>query len=205
MSQLSTLVQWGLLFVGCFFPFSLSPGFANYRSRCALGLDRPNGSSWALRGGEHATRSRMQESEQHTLAERQPLERFKCRHHRCWTVPVSTLGFDSQQLLFLSPCYQNSCIACWHGYRATGGGGKLLILRDVGWSAGPPSSGFVTTDKRAVLIFSRYKSPSEYFSMMLFDWVAFECSSYLIFIYLFIYCAFPLGHNNRYKADCAAI
>lgn len=204
MSQLSTLVQGGLLSVHCFY---LSPGFTNYRNRCGLGLDGPNGSSWALQGGEHAERSRMQESEQHILAERQPLEHFKCKHHHCWTVPLSTPGFDSQQLLFLSPCYQNSCNASWHGFGATGG--KLHVLRDGGWSASAASSGFVTTD-RAVLIFYRYKSPSEYFSMMLSDWVTFKCSSYLIFIYLFIllylfFWAFSLGHNKRYKADCAAI
>lgn len=33
------------------------------------------------------------------------------------------------------------------------GVGGLLILRDGGWSAGAASSGFVTTDERAVLMF----------------------------------------------------
>lgn len=96
---------------------------------------------------------------------------------------LGTPGFDSQQLLFLSPCCQNSCIACWHGYRATGR--KLFILGDGGWSARAASSGFVTTDYRAVLIFPGDKSPSECFPMMLSDWVAFWSSKYLIFIYSF--------------------
>lgn len=148
MSQLGTLVQWGLLFVGwCF--FCCSPQDLEMKD-----IDVIEGRAVQTNQAEPSGEANVQQ-EWHTQAaapgafqvQAPPPLDGPFKHSRVGLTAITVFVSMLPKLLhrLLAWLSHNRVVV-----------GALLILSNGGWSVGAASSGFVTTDDKAVLMFSRY-------------------------------------------------